>query len=407
MSGKGLLVHPHIDAPQFDFAKLRSALAVKVLHVLLVGSLLVALGAACSWRVMSSVAGGQREQNADVDSSSPLSDVPSAEQQVAGLLAAAERSWVEGDYARVILALDEADKVLPNQPQVLERLFAAHGTLGIKLAAEGRFEDALAHLDAALRLRPDHAAVKQARQMVEDYTSGQAALARKDLPTAISHLEEIYALDRGYHEVTGLLYQAYYQQGLALREAELLAQAKSEFLRAVEIAPSEPLGQQQLREVTDLLTPPTPTPSPTPTSSPTPTAIPTATATPAPAKKIVVSISQQRLRAYENGVLKWNWVCSSGRYGSGTRLGEFAVQSKFPNAWGGTWSIWMPYWLGIYWAGGTENGIHALPINPDGSTLWSGYLGTPISFGCIVLDTWAAKMLYDWADIGTPVIIQQ
>lgn len=406
MSGKGLLVQSHMDIPQLGFAKLRNGLAVRVLHALLVGALLIVVGAACSWQVMSAVAGVPRPQNS-VDASAPLSDVPSEEAQVAGLLGAAERAWVEGDFARVILALEEAEKVQPSQPQVLERLFAAHGTLGIKLAAEGRFEDAQAHLDVALRLRPDHAAVKQARQMVEDYVDGQAALARNDLTAAIGHLEKVYALDQGYHETQTLLYQAHYQHGLSLREADLLAQAKTEFLRAVEIAPAESLGQKQLREVTELLTPPTPTLTPTPTSSPTPTATPVPTATPAPAKKIVVSISQQHLRAYENGVLKWNWVCSSGRYGSGTRLGQFAVQSKFPNAWGGTWSIWMPYWLGIYWAGGTENGIHALPINPDGSILWSGYLGTPISFGCIVLDTWAAKLLYDWADIGTPVIIQQ
>jgi lipoprotein-anchoring transpeptidase ErfK/SrfK len=386
-------------------AKLRTTIAFRVLHALLIGAFLVVVGAACSWQVMSAVAGDQGETTADSPAS--LSDVPSEEAQVAGLLAAAERAWVEGDFERVILALEEADKVQPNQPQVLERLFAAQGTLGIKLADEGKFEDSIAYLDAALRLRPDHASVKQARQMVEDYVDGQAALARSDLPAAISRLEKVYALDRDYHQVQSLLYQAHYQHGLALREADLLAQAKTEFLRAVEIAPTEPLGQKQLREVTDLLTPPTPTLTPTPTSSPTPTATPIPTATPAPAKKIVVSISQQRLRAYENGVVKWNWVCSSGRYGSGTRLGEFAVQSKFPNAWGGTWSIWMPYWLGIYWAGGTENGIHALPINPDGSTLWAGYLGTPISFGCIVLDTWAAKLLFDWADIGTPVIIQQ
>jgi hypothetical protein len=82
------------------------------------------------------------------------------------------------------------------------------------------------------------------------------------------------------------------------------------------------------------------------------------------------------------------------------------VQSKIPNAYGSTWDIWMPDWLGIYWSGGLENGIHALPILPNGATLWAGFLGRPISYGCVVLGTYDAEVLYNWADMGTPVDIQ-
>jgi hypothetical protein len=89
-----------------------------------------------------------------------------------------------------------------------------------------------------------------------------------------------------------------------------------------------------------------------------------------------------------------------------TRVGTFAVQSKIPNAYGATWNIWMPSWLGIYWSGGLENGIHALPILPGGGILWEGYLGRPVSYGCVVLGTYEAQVLYDWAEIGTPVEIQ-
>jgi lipoprotein-anchoring transpeptidase ErfK/SrfK len=38
--------------------------------------------------------------------------------------------------------------------------------------------------------------------------------------------------------------------------------------------------------------------------------------------------------------------------------------------------------------------------------LWAGYLGTPISYGCVVLDTHEAHLLYEWVDVGTPVVIQ-
>ena len=123
------------------------------------------------------------------------------------------------------------------------------------------------------------------------------------------------------------------------------------------------------------------------------------------AKRISIDLSDQRLYAYEGDNTVLSFVASSGRAPFYTRVGEFQVQSKIPNAYGSTWGIWMPNWLGIYWAGGTENGIHALPILASGQTLWAGYLGTPISYGCIVLDTYDAQTLYDWAEIGTPVAV--
>ncbi|HEX8991458.1 MAG TPA: L,D-transpeptidase [Anaerolineales bacterium] len=175
---------------------------------------------------------------------------------------------------------------------------------------------------------------------------------------------------------------------------------------------------------------PSPLPTFTPTSPPTSTAVPTQSASPAvqinpvvdasnlPAanpqdasqpngtgKYIRVSISEQHLYAYENGQLVYSFIASTGM-GNSTRIGNFSVLDKIPNAYGATWNIWMPDWLGIYYAGTLENGIHALPILPNGATLWAGYLGTPISFGCVVLDTNDAIQLYNWVDIGTPVEIR-
>ncbi|MBE9507939.1 MAG: LysM peptidoglycan-binding domain-containing protein, partial [Chloroflexi bacterium] len=123
-------------------------------------------------------------------------------------------------------------------------------------------------------------------------------------------------------------------------------------------------------------------------------------------KRIVIDLSQQHLYAYQGGTLAYSFVASTGMPGAGTRTGTFSVLDKYPNAYASTWSLQMPYWLGIYWAGSLENGIHALPILPNGQRLWEGYLGTPVSFGCIILGTWEARTLYEWAEIGTPVIIQ-
>jgi lipoprotein-anchoring transpeptidase ErfK/SrfK len=122
-------------------------------------------------------------------------------------------------------------------------------------------------------------------------------------------------------------------------------------------------------------------------------------------KYILVDISEQHMYVYEGDVQVYSFVSSTGM-NNATRVGSFSVLDKIPSAYGATWDIWMPNWLGIYWAGSTENGIHALPILPNGATLWAGYLGVPISYGCVVLGTYEAQVLYDWADIGTPVEIR-
>ncbi len=123
-------------------------------------------------------------------------------------------------------------------------------------------------------------------------------------------------------------------------------------------------------------------------------------------KSILVDISEQRIYVYEGDAMIWTALVSTGSPGLGTRTGTFYIQSKIPNAYGSTWNIWMPHWLGIYYAGGLENGFHSLPIQPDGSRLWSGYLGTPVSYGCIVLGVVEAERLWMWAEIGTEVNIR-
>lgn len=122
-------------------------------------------------------------------------------------------------------------------------------------------------------------------------------------------------------------------------------------------------------------------------------------------KYILVDISDQHMYVYEADALIYSFVASTG-IGNSTRVGSFAVQSKIPNAYGSTWNLWMPNWLGIYWSHGLENGIHALPILSNGVTLWEGFLGRPVSYGCVVLGTYEAQLLYDWAEMGMPVEIQ-
>ena len=126
------------------------------------------------------------------------------------------------------------------------------------------------------------------------------------------------------------------------------------------------------------------------------------------AKRIVVDISEQRCWRYQGEQLLNTWRCSTARPGYATRVGTFRVQSKLSKAYGSTWNIWMPYWLGIYWSGRVENGFHGLPWNATtGARTWAGLVGTPITYGCIMLDNKAMKQLWEWADIGTTVVIRR
>ena len=125
------------------------------------------------------------------------------------------------------------------------------------------------------------------------------------------------------------------------------------------------------------------------------------------ASRLVVSISGQHCWLYQGNAVVGSWACSTGRRGWPTRPGSYRIQSKLSRAYGSTWNIMMPYWLGIYWAGSTENGIHGLPWNASsGARTWDGLVGTRITYGCVMLNDAAAKLLWNMAYIGMPVIIK-
>ena len=124
-------------------------------------------------------------------------------------------------------------------------------------------------------------------------------------------------------------------------------------------------------------------------------------------KQVIVSLKQQRVFAYQGERLVYNLLASTGKDNS-TWTGSFSILDKAPYPYSTAWGFYMPYWLGIYYNpanGNVENGFHALPITPAGSELWGDALGTPVSYGCIVLAPYDAMILYDWVEIGTPVII--
>jgi len=128
---------------------------------------------------------------------------------------------------------------------------------------------------------------------------------------------------------------------------------------------------------------------------------------PVPAKRIVVSRTEQRLRAYENGELRWDWPCSTGVPAAPTWAGTFQVLQRAEKAPGSWWGTWMPHFLAIYPTGeGDQDGIHALPVSDAGVALSAGCLGRPASLGCIVLGEAEAASLYEWAEVGVTVVVE-
>lgn len=128
---------------------------------------------------------------------------------------------------------------------------------------------------------------------------------------------------------------------------------------------------------------------------------------PVPGKRIVISVAEQRMRVYENDQLLYEWPVSTGISTSPTYTGIFQVLDKEENAYAGQWDLWMPYFLAVYRAGGeVYNGIHALPILSSGQRLWAGLLGSPASYGCIILGVEEAETLYNWAEVGVLVVIE-
>ena len=130
--------------------------------------------------------------------------------------------------------------------------------------------------------------------------------------------------------------------------------------------------------------------------------------TPVPNKRIVMSISQQRMEIFENGEKLQKFVISTGIDRSPTQPGVFQVQTHDLSAYASVWDLTMPHFLGIYEAWpGFMNGIHGLPTLSNGRRLWANILGKPASYGCIILDLNNAEWLYNWAEAGVVVEITQ
>ncbi|MBI4437355.1 L,D-transpeptidase [Candidatus Uhrbacteria bacterium] len=118
------------------------------------------------------------------------------------------------------------------------------------------------------------------------------------------------------------------------------------------------------------------------------------------AQRIVVDISEQRLYAYEGGILQNSFLISSGRNNT-TPLGNHAILAKLPlvhYAWfygaDSPYNYdlgWVPYNLRFY----PHIYIHYAP--------WHNNFGHPMSRGCVNVSLEDMQWVYAWAQVGVPV----
>ncbi len=319
------------------------------------------------------------------------SPVPSAtanyDERAAAILKELDAVWARQEWERAAQLAAQARAFRPADPVLKQKEVAAYFNYAVDRLDSGDTPRALWAFDQALEVQPNEPQVLAERTVLVNYLAGIDRYNQRDWPGAAQFLAKAYAADAGYLDTRELLYRAYYNQGTALKGKNDLNGALKAFQAAVDMDNEAIEARGEVARLRALLTPPTPTPIPS------------------GQKRIDVNLRTQRMLVYQGQTVLYNWVISTGEPARPTIPGNFKILDKIPLAYSRVWKLWMPNWMGIYWAGTVENGIHALPILSNGNILWAGFLGRRVSFGCIILDTPTSKTLFNWADIGTPVTI--
>lgn len=313
---------------------------------------------------------------------------PSVAERVALEIPALEQAWQARDWAAAVSVLDGIGSIDGDYPGLASARCDTFLHWAEDLVAQQDVQQAYALYCRAVPVCDDTTAIRGRRSLALQYLSGQWRYDRQRWESAAQALQQVYDTDPDYVDTRALLHACYVAWGQDQLGQGRLQTASEAYEAALRVKPGDPAAMAALSDIRAKLGP---------TATPTPAS--------APGKHIEVNVSEQRMYVWQGSTLLHTWVCSTGEPGRNTAVGHFQVLDKIPEAWASTWSLRMPYWLGIYQAGSMENGIHALPILPNGKTLWEGYLGTPVSYGCVILSTENARTLYNWAEIGTPVWI--
>lgn len=307
--------------------------------------------------------------------------------------AALDAAWARRDWTQAISLLEGLRQVQPQAQAVKDQLTHAYLQKGIALRHKGFIEEAQPYFAQALLFTPKQLRAQQEQRLASAYLQGIKYYQAGAWAEAIDALEVVRAEAEDYVHIEDLLYSAYYNHGLALQGSGKLIQARQALEAAIALRPDLPEPRREIADIEFALAPQTLPSPPIPSAS-------------NKDKLIVVGIAEQRMWVFEKNIKVFDFVVSTGEPGSDTAIGDFEILDKIDVAYGGNWNLDMPFWMGIYWAGSLENGIHSLSIvRHTGYKLWDGYLGQRVSYGCVILGDEDAATLYKWAEVGTKVKI--
>ncbi|MCM2325899.1 MAG: L,D-transpeptidase family protein [Candidatus Woesearchaeota archaeon] len=127
-------------------------------------------------------------------------------------------------------------------------------------------------------------------------------------------------------------------------------------------------------------------------------------------KLIVISLDEQMLYAFEDGELKFNYFIRSGMYGYETPitpLGDvYQIYIKYDKTDMNGYALGEGYEYYIEDVPWTMYFYESYAIHGAPWLLGKEYLlGSPGSHGCINLLPGQAKIVYDWANVGDPVLV--
>ncbi|NJM70092.1 MAG: L,D-transpeptidase [Scytonema sp. RU_4_4] len=113
---------------------------------------------------------------------------------------------------------------------------------------------------------------------------------------------------------------------------------------------------------------------------------------------IQIDLSDQRLIAWNGNTPVYTVIVSTGKKSTPTPTGVFQIQSKHKSArmQGRDYDIPnVPHTM--YYSG--SYAIHG--------AYWHKKFGTPVSHGCVNVAPKRARWLFNWASIGTPVVVKR
>ncbi|MDP3964223.1 MAG: L,D-transpeptidase family protein [bacterium] len=122
-------------------------------------------------------------------------------------------------------------------------------------------------------------------------------------------------------------------------------------------------------------------------------------------KYIEVKLSEQRLYAYENGIIENTFLISSGLDKYPTPEGDFSVTAKIPTK-DYEWT-YGPDHPDNYDLEDVDFNLRFAPTYYLHYAYWHNNFGNKMSHGCVNIDRTNAEWIYNWADVGTPVIVHQ